>query len=183
MSDGSGAGVWDPVRRHAAAHSTIARLPQQVSARLPSRGQVAVQATINGHTFETVLEPDGQKGHWLCVDEDLRQAAAVDAGDRVDVGLEVTREWPEPQMPADLVTALAVAPGPIRDMWQDLTPMARSGMGAWINATDRTQSHPSKASEVSISKMMAAKRRPCCFDLSSCTDPAVSKGGKLRSAT
>ena len=39
---------------------TILRLPEKASGKLPSRGQVAVQGTINGHGFQTVLEPDGQ---------------------------------------------------------------------------------------------------------------------------
>ncbi len=44
---------------------TIVRLPEKASAKLPSRGQVAVQGTINGHEFKTVLEPDGSGGHWM----------------------------------------------------------------------------------------------------------------------
>jgi hypothetical protein len=41
----------------------ILRLPEKASGNLPSRGQVAVQGTINGHGFQTVLEPDGYFGH------------------------------------------------------------------------------------------------------------------------
>src|SRR5205085_7914 len=36
--------------------SIILRLPGKVSGKLPSRGQVAVKGTINGHRFQTVLE-------------------------------------------------------------------------------------------------------------------------------
>jgi hypothetical protein len=32
---------------------------------------------------------------------------------------------------------------------------------------------------VSISKMKSGKRRPCCFNLSACTDPDLSKNGRL----
>jgi hypothetical protein len=32
---------------------------------------------------------------------------------------------------------------------------------------------------VSISKMKSEKRRPCCFNLASCTDPDLSKNGRL----
>ena len=38
------------------ACSTIVRLPKQASGRLPSRGQVAVRGSINGHAFQTVLD-------------------------------------------------------------------------------------------------------------------------------
>ena len=34
---------------------TILRLPEKASGKLPSRGQVAVQGTINGHEFQTRL--------------------------------------------------------------------------------------------------------------------------------
>jgi len=42
---------------------TILRLPGKAGEKLPSRGQVAVEGTINGRAFQTVLEPDGAGGH------------------------------------------------------------------------------------------------------------------------
>ena len=60
--------------------SAILRLPDDASAQLPSRGQVAVKGVMNGHVFQTVLEPDGRRGHWLKVDKKLRQALAVSEG-------------------------------------------------------------------------------------------------------
>src|SRR5437667_128826 len=77
--------------------STILRLPKKASRKLPSRGQVAVQGTINGRRFQTVLEPDGNFGHWMKIDR----------------------------------------------------------------------------------KMQSGKRRPCCFNLAACTDPNLSRNGRL----
>ena len=37
----------------------------------------------------------------------------------------------------------------------------------------------SRRVDVSISKMNSGKRRPCCFNLSACTDPDLSKNGRL----
>ena len=68
--------------------STILRLPDDASAKLPSRGQVAVKGVVNGLAFQTVLEPDGRRGHWLRVDEKLRQALAVSEGDTVALTVE-----------------------------------------------------------------------------------------------
>ncbi len=45
--------------------TSLVRLPEAASEQLPSRGQVAVHATIDGHPFETVVEPDGRRGHWV----------------------------------------------------------------------------------------------------------------------
>ena len=36
--------------------STIVRLTEDASKKLPSRGQVAIDGTINGHSFRTVVE-------------------------------------------------------------------------------------------------------------------------------
>ncbi len=159
--------------------STIVRIPDDASRRLPSRGQVAVQGSINGIDFRTVVEPDGLKGHWIRVDPNLRRAVGVAAGDTVRVALEVARDWPEPDVPPDLAAALAAAPSSIREMWQDITPMARWEWVRWVNATANPATRERRV-EVTISKMHNGKRRPCCFDLSACTDPSLSKNGKLR---
>ena len=158
------------------------RLPEEASRRLPSRGQVAVRGSINGYEFCTVLEPDGLKGHWMKVDQELQRAADICAGDIVNLAIEAIRDWPEPGVPPDLATALAAAPQKIRDMWNDITPMARWEWVHWVNATASPATRQRRV-EVSISKMNSGKRRPCCFDLSACTDPALSKNGKLRGAT
>jgi Domain of unknown function (DUF1905)/Bacteriocin-protection, YdeI or OmpD-Associated len=164
------------------ASSTILRLPGGVSGRLPSRGQVAVEGTINGHDFATVLEPDGVKGHWIKVDQELQRAANLRAGDSTTVTIEVTRDWPEPDVPTDLEQALTAAPQEIREMWNDITPMARWEWVRWVNATANPGTRQRRV-DVTISKMNSGKRRPCCFDLSACTDPALSKNGKLLGAT
>lgn len=62
---------------------TFLILPKNASAKLPSRGQTLVEGTINGVSFQSVLEPDGQKSHWLKVDRKLRKAARAEAGDVV----------------------------------------------------------------------------------------------------
>ena len=77
----------------------IVRLPEEASAKLPSRGQVAVQGTIDGHEFQTVLEPDGCSGHWMRIDEKLQRTATISAGDTATLEIEPTRDWPEPDVP------------------------------------------------------------------------------------
>ncbi len=109
----------------------------------------------------------------------LRRAAGVEPGDTVELTLEVTADWPEPEVPADLATALADAPASIRDTWDDITPMARWEWVRWVGATKNPETRQRRV-EVSISKMDHGKRRPCCFDLSSCTDPDLARSGKLR---
>jgi len=161
--------------------ATIVRLPGAASAQLPSRGQVAVRGTVNGRAFETVIEPDGARGHWLRVDHDLQRAAGLAVGDAAEFVVEPRPDWPEPDVPGDLAAALTAAPSKIRDIWDDITPMARWEWVRWVNATANPATRQRRV-EVTISKMDHGKRRPCCFDLSACTDPALSKSGKLRTA-
>lgn len=161
--------------------STIIRLPASASQKLPSRGQVAVRGAINGHEFETVLEPDGRYGHWIRVDGELQRAANVHVGDIATVEVASTKDWPEPRLPRDFEAALAASPVEIRYLWEDITPMARWEWVRWVNATADRDTRRRRV-EVSISKMKSGKRRPCCFNLSSCTDPQLARNGKLREA-
>jgi Bacteriocin-protection, YdeI or OmpD-Associated/Domain of unknown function (DUF1905) len=157
---------------------TILRLPETASRKLPSRGQVAVQGTINGCGFQTVLEPDGYFGHWMRIDGKLQQAAALSASDTATLEIESLKDWPEPNVPQDLGTALDAAPQKIQDLWNGITPMARWEWVRWVNAT-RVPETRKRRVEVSISKMEGGKRRPCCFNLAACTDPNLSRSGRL----
>jgi Bacteriocin-protection, YdeI or OmpD-Associated/Domain of unknown function (DUF1905) len=155
----------------------IVRLPADASARLPSRGQVAVTGLIDGQALQAVLEPDGRRGHWLKVDKNLKSALRVNEDSIVALEIEPTREWPEPDIPKDFKTALADA-SDISKLWTDITPMARWEWVRWINATRNAETRERRI-QVAISKLRSGKRRPCCFDLAACTDPDLSKNGRL----
>jgi Bacteriocin-protection, YdeI or OmpD-Associated len=68
------------------------------------------------------------------IDEKLQQTA-LSAGDTATFEIEPLKDWPEPNVPQDLETALAAAPRKIQDLWIDLTPMARWEWVRWVNAT------------------------------------------------
>lgn len=170
------------IRFEATLHSVNGRaillLPDVASKKLPSRGQVAVRGTFAGHSFQTVVEPDGKFGHWMSVDRRLQEAAGISAGDAVALELELIKDWPEPSVPPDLKRALSAAPQKLKDLWKAITPMARWEWVRWINETKNPDTRKRRV-EVSLSKMSSGKRRPCCFNLASCTDPDLSKSGKL----
>lgn len=77
----------------------IVRLPAETSAQLPSRGQVAVSAVLNGQAFETVIEPDGRRGHWIPLAGKTSEAEGLDAGDTVKGELSLRKEWPSLSSP------------------------------------------------------------------------------------
>src|SRR5699024_3209568 len=155
----------------------ILRLPQTASDRLPSRGQVAGGGSVGGTDFTTVVERDGRGGHGISIVYDLWQRRGWSAGDEVGVSLGPRRDWPEVTVTQDRRAALTEA-GDLDDVWQSLTPMARWEWVRWIKATKNADTRARRV-DVAISKLESGKRRPCCFDLSSCTDPELSKSGKL----
>ena len=155
----------------------ILRLPKSASAKLPSRGMTLVEDTINGFRSKIVLEPDGKGSHWFRIDSGLRKAASIDMGNTVTMAIESSKKWPEPDVPSDLNKALSADPQ-ANALWTDLTPMARWDWLRWIRSTNYQETR-SKRIKVTLSKLKAGERRPCCFNRSLCTEPEVSKNGVL----
>lgn len=156
---------------------TILVLPKSASAKLPSRGMVMVEGTINGSRFQAPLEPDGKGSHWLGLSKAMLKAAHAAVGDTVELSIEPSSEWPEPKVPVDLQKAFGSAPM-AHDLWKNITPIARWDWIRWIGATKQAATHARRI-EVALSKLKAGERRPCCFNRSACTVPDVSHNGVL----
>jgi hypothetical protein len=162
---------------------TILRLPESASAQLPSRGMTMVSGTINGVPFKTLLEPDGRyapgrgSSHWFRPDEKLLDAASAQAGDTVQVALEPTKEWIEPEVPEDLQKALAASPK-AQTIWAEISPLARWDWIRWIRAV-KTEATRQKHVEVALDKLNKGMRRPCCFNRNLCSEPYVSHNWAL----
>lgn len=140
------------------------RLPQAASDRLPSRGMVAVDGTLQGHAFTATLEPDGEGGHWLKLPRALHQAAGVAVGDSVALSLAPAAKEPEPRLPADLRSALADAPEALAQ-WKTLTPAARRDFIQWLGTAKQAETRERRIHNA-CDMLAAGKRRICCFDRS-----------------
>lgn len=156
---------------------TVLRLPAEASAQLPSRGQVMIKGTINGFRFQTALEPDGNGSHWLNIDKAMQESAKVSAGDTATLEIESTKDWPEPNVPADIKKGIVDNPE-TQKLWMDITPMSRWEWIRWIASTNVPETRQ-KRIEVSASKLVNGWRRPCCFNRNMCCVPEVSKSGVL----
>ena len=154
---------------------TILGLPKSASAKLPSRGMTMVEGTINGFRFQAALEPDGKGSHWFRFNKTMREATGADAGDTVTLAIEPTKEWPEPEVPADLKKALAAAPQ-AHTLWMNITPNARWDWIRWIRLTKQPETRRRRI-ENACAMLKAGKRRPCCFNRNLCTEPYVSNNG------
>lgn len=146
---------------------TLLTLPEEASAKLPSRGMTMVEGTINGFHFQAALEPDGKGSHWFRANETILKGANVAAGDTVTLAIEPSREWPEPKVPVDLKDALAGDPQ-AHALWLGITPMARWDWIRWIGAAKQPETRTRRI-ENACDMLKGGKRRPCCFNRNQCT--------------
>lgn len=147
-------------------------LPQEGSAKLPRRGRITVEGTINGHEFRALLEPDGQKSHWLKIDEKLLKDSGVNFGDTARFEIIAVDDEPEPEVPSDLIEALAASPE-ARATWEDTTVIARLDWIHWITSAKQTKTRNKRINDA-CDMLASGKRRVCCFDPSGYYSKAFS---------
>ena len=139
-------------------------LPKTVSETLPRRGRATIAGTINGHSFQATLEPDGQLSHWLRVDKDLLEAACADIGDTVTLEIMPVKQEPEPEVPPDLQEALAAAPE-AQLVWKGTTTIARLDWIHWVTSAKQAKTRVKRINDA-CDMLASGKRRVCCFDQS-----------------
>jgi hypothetical protein len=159
---------------------TILRLPNEASAKLPTRGQVMVAGSINGLDFRSPLEPDGKWSHWMDVPKKIQASAKIKAGDSVRVKVQAIKDWDEPVITADLQSAHKANPK-AKALWDDVTTLARWEWIRWIRGTKSAETRQ-KRIKVGMSKLSAGKRRPCCWNRNACSLADISKNGVLLDA-
>jgi hypothetical protein len=140
-----------------------------------------VEGTLDGHAFQTPLEPDGIGCHWFRVSNALLKGAQARVGDSVSVAFEPMALWPEPKVPTELARALAADPQ-ARAIWLDITALARWDWIRWIGSTRNRDTRTIRIQKT-LSKLRSGKRAACCFDRSQCTDPSMSRNGVLLEPT
>lgn len=150
---------------------TFLTLPKAASRKLPARGMVSVEGTLNDHPFQATLQPDGDGGHWLKVPPKLRREAGAENGDTVTVQVTPMAEEPEPKVPPDLKKALSSAPK-AQETWSDITPLARRDWIQWITSGKRAATRTIRI-EKACDLLAKGKRRPCCFDRSGMYDKSL----------
>ncbi|MCQ4310968.1 YdeI/OmpD-associated family protein [Pseudomonas stutzeri] len=147
-------------------------LPREASAKLPRRGRATVDGTINGQGFRALLEPDGQKSHWLRIDEDLIEASGADFGDTARFDIVSVELEPEPDVPADLLEALNASPG-ARATWDGTTTIARLDWIHWVISAKQAKTRNKRINDA-CDMLASGKKRVCCFDPSGYYSKAFS---------
>lgn len=139
-------------------------LPKAASAKLPSRGQTPVEGKLNGAAFKAMLDPDGQRSHWLKVSGKLRMAAGAEVGEVVELEIAPAAKAPEPKVPSDLRKALS-ADASAQAVWKDITPAARADWILWITSAKQAETRARRIANA-CDMLGTGKRRVCCFDRS-----------------
>ena len=147
-------------------------LPKKVSDILPRRGRTTVDVQIGGISFQATLEPDGQLSHWLKIDENTYTAAGATIGDEISLKIAPVEQEPEPEIPPDLMNALAAAPAAF-STWQATTTLARLDWIHWITTAKQAKTRAQRISNA-CDMLASGKKRVCCFDPSGYYSKALS---------
>ncbi len=151
------------------ASKKIIHLPKEISDKLPTRGMVMAKIVIDDVSKTIPIEPDGKGGHWF-------EIKGIDTGTEEEFELELIKDWPEPDMPRDIMKS--IEDENLIELWQSFTTKTRWEWLRWIRSTNNKETRAKRIKD-GISKMKDGKRRPCCFNSASCTVPEVSKSGIL----
>ena len=114
----------------------------QVDALGEGAKRFPVVATVNGYTWRTTVAPMG--GEFLVgLSRAVRTAAAVEAGDEVDVILELDTQPREVEVPAALATALASDPA-AKAAFDGMAFSHRKEYARWITEAKREETRQSR---------------------------------------
>ena len=86
---------------------TLVPVPHEVAAKLGLKGMPRIQAVIAGTPYRGSLMPMGDGTYCLGVLRSIQEAAGVEAGDEIDVELELDTAPRTVEVPPDLAAALA----------------------------------------------------------------------------
>lgn len=147
-------------------------IPKEVSEKLPRRGRVTVEGTINSLPFSALLEPDGQKSHWLGFTEHNCAQFSLSIGDELRIGLQAAEEEPDPQVPDDLNAALIANPAAL-ESWLTTTNIARLDWIHWVVSSKQSKTRTKRIDDA-CDMLSSGKKRVCCFDTSGFYSKALS---------
>src|SRR4051794_28153868 len=129
---------------------------EQVAAVGEGAKRFPVVATVNGYTWRTTVVRMG--GEFLLgLSRAVRQEAGAEAGDKVDVALELDTAERTVEVPEALATALAGDPA-ARDAFDRLAYTHRKEFARWIDEAKREETRERRVAKA-IEMLRAGKTR------------------------
>ena len=89
--------------------ATGIQVPDAIVEQLGAGKRPPVRVTIGSYTYRTTVAPMGGQ-FWIPVSAENRAGAGINAGDELDVEIEIDTELREVAVPADLAAALDADP-------------------------------------------------------------------------
>jgi hypothetical protein len=110
------------------------------------------------------LQPDGEGGHWLRLEEDVVSALGLVDESEAEFEISPVPVEPEPAVPEDLKLLLS-ASDTANGTWLQITALARRDWIIWMGSGRKPETR-----KIRLEKMMdmlaKGKKRVCCFDRS-----------------
>ena len=125
---------------------TYFQLTEAQSAKLKSRGRVAVKGTANGFAFKNFMAPMGDGTHGMMFNKALQQGAGAKPGDTVAVVLELDLEPRAVKLPSELAAALAKKPG-AKAFYDQLAYTHKKDFVTWLASAKRSATRAKRLSE------------------------------------
>ncbi|GHF92418.1 YdeI/OmpD-associated family protein [Thalassotalea marina] len=139
-------------------------LPIEISNVFPRRGRTSANVLVNKHQFQQLLEPDGNKSHWLKLTEYNLNAASIHYGEQVTLTLSPVLVEPEPELSPNLKAALDSAPKALAT-WELTSNTAKIDWLHWISSAKQETTQIKRINQA-VDMLSEGKKRVCCFDSS-----------------
>lgn len=137
---------------------TFITMPKNASEKLPKRGRVSIEGTINGFAFKTSAFPDGEGSHQFMVNGVMRAGAKAAIGDTAAFVIQPVSDVVEFEVPDDLGTALKKSK-PAIAQWEKITPKAKAEWATWITSAKKEETRTTRVSKT-IERLTKGDKRP-----------------------
>lgn len=138
---------------------TFVTMPKTASEKLPKRGRVAIQGTVNGFAFQTSAFPDGEGSHQFMVNGTMRAGAKAAVGDTATFVIEPASDaGVEIEIPDDLGAALEKS-AKAAAQWGKITPKAKVEWAVWITSSKKEETRTARVAKT-IERLAKGDKRP-----------------------
>jgi len=137
---------------------TFITMPKAASEKLPGRGRIAIQGTINGFAFQTSAFPDGEGSHQFMVNGTMRAGGKAAVGETATFVIEPASDVVDIEIPDDLGAALKKSMK-ASAQWEKITPKAKAEWAAWVTSSKREETRIARVAKA-IERLSKGDKRP-----------------------
>ena len=132
-------------------------VPPEVVDSLGAGKKPPVRVTIGGHTYRSTIAPRKDR-YLLGVSAENRELAGVEAGDEIEVELELDLEPRVIELPADLAEALGTD-AQAKSFYDGLTPSQQGSYVTWVESAKKAETRDARVAK-SVEKLRAGQKNP-----------------------